>query len=183
MRSLSLLWIGWWSSVLLAKSTLALPFFPFAKKKYTPLLYFRVPTMPECEAMDAAIKEMEKELGVRVERLDVLRDPAAEALLTVLTTDKTPPFLYNRESCQVLHVPFKEGRKKKDVYIDKRKIRAWAKGRLVQSSNLERPSSSAAPTVLSQKGNAMEQSELLEDMALTPEQLKGKQKMKERTKK
>lgn len=137
--------------------------------------------MPECDAMETAVKQVESELGVHVERLDILRDPAAEAALGLLT-QRTPPFLYHRESCQVVSTSARPGEKidpDMDVKVDTDRIRAWAKGRFLP------PKSSGprigAPVVLSQKDNAMDQDELLEDMSLTPEQRKGKQAIKERT--
>jgi hypothetical protein len=156
---------------------------PFAKKKYTPLLFFKVPAglIPECDVMEETVSQVEKELGVTVERLDILRDPAAEAALSLLT-QRTPPFLYNRESCQVVSTSARPGEKvdpTMDVRVDKDRVRAWAKGRFL-------PPKSAgprigAPVVLQQKDNAMDQDELLQDMELTPEQRKGKEAIKERT--
>jgi hypothetical protein len=152
---------------------------PHKNKHYTPLVYFTVPPglIPECDAMDKCLSQVEEELDVRVERLDVLRRPEAEAVLTLLTT-RTPPFLYHRESCQVVHVP-KGGR------VDPSRIRAWAKGRyLVPVAAAAAASSSSQggpPIVLSQESTAIDQDELLEDALLTPLQRKGKQAIRERT--
>jgi hypothetical protein len=148
-------------------------------KYYTPLVYFTVPPglIPECDAMDKCLNQVEEELGVRVERLDVLRRPEAEAVLTLLTT-RTPPFLYHRESCQVVHVP-KGGR------VDPSRIRAWAKGRylapVAASSAASSNSQGGPPIVLSQESTAIDQDELLEEALLTPLQRKGKQAIRERT--
>jgi hypothetical protein len=146
--------------------------------KYTPLVYFTVPPglIPECDAVGKCLNQVEEELDVRVERLDVLRRPEAEAVLTLLTT-RTPPFLYHRESCQVVHVP-KGGR------VDPSRIRAWAKGRYlapVASSSASSNSQGGPPIVLSQESTAIDQDELLEDALLTPLQRKGKQAIRERT--
>jgi hypothetical protein len=148
--------------------------------KYTPLVYFTVPPglIPECDAMDKCLNKVKEELDVRVERLDVLRRPEAEAVLTLLTT-RTPPFLYHRESCQVVHVP-KGGR------VDPSRIRAWAKGRYLApvaaaSSAASSNSQGGPPIVLSQESTAIDQDELLEEALLTPLQRKGKQAIRERT--
>jgi hypothetical protein len=149
------------------------------RPRYTPLVYFTVPPglIPECDAMEKCVSKVEEELDVRVERLDVLRRPEAEAVLTLLTT-RTPPFLYHRESCQVVHVA-KGGR------VDASRVRAWARGRyLAPTSNGGASSQSAGrgpPVVLSQESTAIDQDELLEDALLTPLQRKGKQAIRERT--
>ena len=111
-----------------------LPF--MGKKEYTPLVFFTVPQglMPENDAMEQAVSDVEKELGVRVERLDILRNPAAEGAMALLT-GKSPPFLYNRESCQTVHLPPTStgagdaSAASFPVYVDKERLRAWAKGR------------------------------------------------------
>ena len=154
---------------------------PFRKQKYTPLVFFKVPPgiLPESDALELSVRELEKELGVRVERLDILRDPAAEAVLAMLT-QKSPPFLYHRESCQVIHMPPKSGKSDQDMpmVIDKTRLRAWAKGRVVPSARATAKVST--PLVLSGEDNSISQEELLEDMTLTPNQRKGKKMMEER---
>ena len=167
-------------SLSFAKASLRIPF--LSRKKYTPLVFFKVPPglIPECDAMDQKVKEVEKELGVRVERLDILRDPSAEAVLRLLTK-RTPPFLYNRESCQVVHMTPRKGESEKDmpIVVDKDRITAWAKGRYLPAQR--DISKVKTPVVLSQEDNAIDQADLLEDMALTPLQRKGKQAIRERT--
>lgn len=147
------------------------------KKEYTPLIFFTVPkdTIPECDEMEKVVSEVEKELGVNVERLDVVRDPTAEATWSVLT-QRRPPFLYNRESCQVVYV---DGVKSESSPIDKERVRAWAKGRFLPSQNAKAKSNT--PVVLAQEDNAIDQADLIQDMSLTPEQKKGKEAMKKRT--
>ena len=65
------------------------------------------------------------------------------------------------------------------------RLRAWAKGRMVSSSARMGVTgiASRAPSAArqQQKANA-EEEEMIENMALSPTQLEGKQKMKERTK-
>lgn len=139
----------------------------FRKKQYTPLLFFKVPSglIPECDEMEAAVSKVEKDLGVAVERLDVARVPENEALLALLT-QRSPPFLYHRESCQSLYQP-----------NDVSRIRAWAKGRYL---GMSKHNIVKAPTVVAQEQKAMEQEELLDDLTLTDLQKEGKERMKER---
>ena len=164
------------------------------KKQYTPLLFFTVPAglMAECDAVEQTVREVEKELGVRVARMDVLRNPANEAVLAVLAQQRTPPFLYHRESCQTISITptattsgnAKSKKKSMPVAVDKERIRAWAKGwYLTTTGSMDMGSAgkNAPPVVLQQEDTAMDQAELLEDMALTPEQLRGKRLMQERT--
>jgi len=160
-------------------------------KEYTPLLFFKVPPglMPECDAMEKTVREIEKELGVRVERMDILRKPENEALLALLAQQRTPPLLYHRESCQTVYLTPTKGSSSagKKVYVNKDRVRAWAKGRYLthHSAAAVMPDNNkvAPPTLLpSQERGAVDQSELLEEMALTPEQRQGKGLIEERTK-
>lgn len=154
----------------------ALPKIPFlSKKAYTPLLFFTVPkdNIAACDEMEKVVSEVEKELGVRVERLDILRDPDAEATMSVLT-QRRPPFLYHRESCQTVYVQGES-----PGPIDKDRVRVWAKGRLLAAQSAK--SKSKAPVVLSQEDNAIDQEDLIQDMSLTPEQKRGKEAIKKRT--
>jgi len=160
-------------------------------KEYTPLLFFKVPAglMPECDAMEKTVREIEKELGVRVERMDILRKPENEALLALLTQQRTPPFLYHRESCQTVYLTPTKGSSsagRKKVYVNKDRVRAWAKGRFLTRHSAALEDSVAAQKVnapiLMETEEAMDQSELLEELALTPEQLQGKRLIEERTK-
>jgi hypothetical protein len=114
--------------------------------------------------------------------MDILRKPENEAVLALLT-QRTPPFLYHRESCQVVHVTPAKGKGKAPVYVDKDRIRAWAKGRyLPRPTIVQREGDKVrGPTVMQQEDNAISQEELLEDLALTPEQREGKRKIQERT--
>ena len=173
---------------------------------YTPLLFFTVPRglLPECDAMEDAVRQVERELQVRVQRLDVLRQPANEAVLHLITQQHTPPFLYHRESCQTMYLTpaqqgagsasKKEKETKKEIYVNKDRIRAWAKGRYLTGHSAAAGSMedgmavkkvnapNLLPTQDSEDGGAMDQAELMEEMALTPEQLKGKRLIEERTK-
>ena len=93
---------------------------PSSKKKYTPLCFFSFPKgySKECDNLEKIVSDIEKEIGCRVERFDVARDPAAEATLALLTS-RGVPFLYNRESCQTIA----------SSKIDKSRVIAWAKGK------------------------------------------------------
>jgi hypothetical protein len=169
---------------------------PFRRRRnYTPLVFFKVPqgNIAECDEMEQVIKQVEQELGVRVERLDIARDPSAAATLNVLT-HHGPPYLYHRESLQTIFVLDPMGSRKETKLeensvampkIDKDRVRAWAKGRYLPPPGLKfgLPTSNNAPVLISKEDNAMDQDELeaLKDMSLTPEQLQGKQAMKERT--
>jgi hypothetical protein len=131
----------------------------FGKKEYTPLVFFKVPPglIPECDAMEESVSQVEKELGVRV---DILRDPSAEAALGMLT-QRTPPFLYNRESCQVVSTSARPGEKidpNMAVAVDADRVRAWAKGRFLPPK--KSGAKIGAPVVLSQDDKGMDQDEL-----------------------
>jgi hypothetical protein len=175
-----------------------IPFLPSNKKQYTPLVFFKVPkgSIPECDEMEKVVSQVERELGVRVERLDVARDPSAQATLAVLTQQYGPPYLYHRESLQTIHVRRDDmsGKQKKEEaaslmgsVIDKARVRAWAKGRYLPPPGIKFGVSSSigkAPVVVDKVDNAMDQDELTEAMkesSMTPEQLQGKEAMKERT--
>jgi hypothetical protein len=181
-------------------ASLRVPFLPSNRKKYTPLVFFTLPKgrSAECDAMEKIVSQVERELGVRVERLDCARDPAAPATLAVMTQRRPAPFLYHRESCQIVYVPGVEDSERKGVadaaaasspsatpVIDKRRVRAWAKGRFLPPPgvNLDQRSSSStrAPIVIGKDDNALDQNELIKDATLTPMQLKGKEAMRART--
>jgi hypothetical protein len=160
-------------------SAIRVPSFLSKKKKYTPLLFFTAPKdmIPECDEMDKVVTEVEKDLGVHVERLDIVRDPTAEALMVVLT-QRNPPYLYNRESCQVVYVP--PAGKQAAQPIDKTRVLAWAKGRFLPS---QRPGTkSGVPGVIvSQEDNSLDQKDILEDETLSPQAKSGKEAIKKKT--
>lgn len=158
-------------SLLLVSSTRAL--FPFRKEKYNPVLFFKVPPglIPECDDMEKCVKEAEKELGVKVERMDAARDPDTAALLSLLTKGRNPPLLYHRESLQMLSVP------------EKGRVRSLIKGRLLNVGVKKEPKGrKGKPTIVEDDDSALDQQELMEDQMLTPLQRKGKQSIRERTK-
>jgi len=176
-------------------SNIKVPFVSkFKKKEYTPLVFFTFPKgyVDECDEMESIVSEVEQELGVRVERLDIARDSAAQATMQLLTSQQGPPFLYNRESCQVVHGASQaRSRKKNDASdlesagIDKARVRAWAKGRFLPPPGVKigatKKKSNNAPIFVSQEDTALDQEELIKESSLTPEQLEGKRAMEERT--
>jgi hypothetical protein len=175
-------------------SNIRVPFLSKLKKKeYTPLVFFTFPKgyVDECDEMETVVSEVERELGVRVERLDIARDSAAQSTMQLLTSQQGPPFLYHRESCQVIHgASSQRTNKNNDASeasggIDKARVRAWAKGRYLPPPGVKLGVSSKrsnkAPVVISQEDNALDQDELIKESSLTPEQLEGKRAMEERT--
>jgi hypothetical protein len=139
--------------------------FPFFRSKrqsaYTPLIFFTVPPglSAECDAMEKVVRGVEKDLGVVVQRLDILRDPASEAVLNAILSPQgasvTPPLLYHRESRQTIHVspPVTTTKSasgnagdssakaasasRRTIAIDPDRVRAWAKGRYLAPSKAE----------------------------------------------
>jgi hypothetical protein len=170
---------------------------------YTPLLFFTLPPgiNPVCDTTDRVVRQVERELQVHVERLDILRQPENEGVLLAVAQSLSPPpgspqppFLYHRESRQIYQVAVPNANKKTASstannipYIDKERIRAWAKGRYLSPSiggghRVAPAAAPDAPVVDDATSGAMDQAELMEEMSLTPEQLKGKRLMQERTK-
>ena len=125
--------------------------------------------------------------------MDLFRNPPSQALLQLLGEE--PPLLYNRESCQVYHVPPPKGSsaaaKRQADPVDYDAIRAWAKGRQVTSSPKPRAAAKMKSPILilsnndDESSSGIDQDELLlqqQDSALTPLQRKGKEAIQERTK-
>lgn len=150
----------------------------WGRKKASPsVILLKVPKglLPDCDLMETTIRQVESELKVKVHRIDVLRDPAAEALLNRFGNSgetMQPPVLFHRDSLQCL-----TGR----ASIDQ--VRALVQGRLVQQNTKLRtkPNAQAPMMVVEQEDKSLDQSELLEDLSLTPEQREGKRKMEERS--
>ena len=124
------------------------------------------------------------------------------------TIQPQPPLLYHRESRQIYQVlpsPTSSSSSKsststvvhssKPPYMDKEQIRAWAKGRYLSpfiasrgndDTKLSKSSSSAPIVVVNENQSHDEEMNaqmegVLDEMALSPEQLKGKRLMEERT--
>eukprot|EP01082_Thalassiosira_pseudonana_P011484 g10578.t1 g10578 contig4:2140361-2141068(+) len=158
----------------------SMPSFMTKRSHYTPLLFFKVPsgTLPECDDMEKLIKTIEKENGVQVQRLDIMRDRAAKKLYEKLVEGnlRSPfPLLYHRESLQRVY-----------GLADKDLVRSWSKGRLLPDQN----ANEKAVTVLGGAGDDemlgeeefmdMEELEMEMDQELTPMQRRGKEAMKRR---
>ena len=180
----------------------AVRFWPLDRNKndYTPLVFFTLPPglSPEVDAMEQAVRKVERQLHVRVERMDLLRQPESEAVLrSVGRGMAAPPYLYHRESLQVYSMtPTKSGggdddeeseaARRYSVPVDVDRIRAWAKGRYLPPKVEQKIGGIKvfAPTRVASRGddgNTEDEDELLEELTMTPLQRKGKQAMKERT--
>ena len=84
---------------------------------------FNVPkgTIEENDAMEKVVRQVEKELNVKVERMDILRDRFARNLyekVDEIEFKGKVPLLYHRESRQSIYGLDSTAR-----------VRAWAKGR------------------------------------------------------
>jgi hypothetical protein len=148
------------------------------KKTYTPLLFFTVPkgTMDECDGMEKVVKSLEKEQGIRVERLDIMRDRAARSLYDKLVEGnlRSPfPLLYHRESLQRVY-----------GLADKDLVRSWSKGRLLPDSDDDNEKEVSVlggeEGIPPEEEVDMEELELELDQELTPMQRRGKEAMKRR---
>jgi len=101
---------------------------PFLKQndEYTPLIFFTAPkdTVPASDAMEKIVSDVEKEMNVKVQRFDVLRDRMSRKLYEKIVEgeigDRTNmfPLLYHRES-----------RQKVFGLTDAERVKSWAKGR------------------------------------------------------
>lgn len=182
--------------------SIRLPFLSTKRKEsYTPLIFFtsQKGQSPACDKMEEVVTEVEKELGVKVQRLNLSRDENAAVTLSLLTS-KPPPFLYHRESLQVIDIPDAENEKddaaagggksgggqddddeeKKSAKstaavasIDKERVRAWAKGRFLPPLGITMQELSA--------GEIAQQADMIEDMTLSPQAKSGKEAIKKRT--
>jgi hypothetical protein len=146
----------------------------FFKKRYNPVIFFSVPPgiIPECDEMEECIRQVEKELHVKVDRMDVARNENAAALLSLLSGANNPPLLYHRESRQMVSS------------AERGRIRALIKGRFLEtdpSSKRKGKREKADALVVADEDAALEQQDLMEDQMLTPLQRKGKQAIRERT--
>ncbi|KAL3809970.1 hypothetical protein ACHAXA_007746 [Cyclostephanos tholiformis] len=168
------------SSAALRRPPLQAAAFLKRRKSYTPLLFFKVPkgTMDECDRMEGVVKAVEKDLGVRVERLDIMRDRAARKLYEKLVEGdlRSPfPLLYHRESLQRVY-----------GVADIDLVRSWSKGRLLP----DRGNDADGETISVLGGSEddppeememdMEELEMEMDAELTPVQRRGKEAMKRR---
>lgn len=146
-------------------SAIKLPFGILQKKQYTPLIMFKVPpgTVEECDIMEKVVKSIEKDLGVKVERLDILRDRFARNLyekVDEIEFEGKIPLLYNRESRQSIY-----------GLDSKERVKAWAQGRWLTSK----------PSTDDRKFIADEEDEIYMEQELTDLQQEGRDKILERS--
>lgn len=125
--------------------------------------------------MEKIVKQVEKELGVRVERLDAARDKYANNLMHMLH-DAGGPILYHRESKQMI-----------PSVTDIHRTRAWAKGRRVKSVKKTMDGGGAdgdirLPDEMDIVVDGQDDDED-EDEGRTPRQKAGKQAIRDRTRK
>jgi hypothetical protein len=138
--------------------------------------------MDECDAMEKYIRSIEKEQGVYVERLDIMRNFDARRLYDKLVEgDRRSPFplLYNRESLQRVY-----------GIADIDYVRSWSKGRLLPDRDDIDGAISRLEKKVSVLGGGedggipeeldMEEFEMEMDAELTPVQRRGKEAMKRR---
>ena len=125
--------------------------------------------------MEKIIKSLEKETGVKVERLDIMRSREAKSLYEKLVEGnlRSPfPLLYHRESLQRVY-----GLEDKDL------VRSWTKGRLLPIEDTKEKK----VTVFGGDDDAddmedmdMDELEMELDEELSPMQRRGKEAMKRR---
>jgi hypothetical protein len=154
-------------SVLFGKAcAIKLPFGLLQKKQYTPLIMFKVPkgSVEECDKMEKIVKSVEKDLGVKIERLDILRDRFARNLyekVDEIEFEGKIPLLYNRESRQSIY-----------GLESKERVKAWAQGRWLTS----KPSTDDRKFIADENDD-----EIYIEQDLTELQQQGREKIMERT--
>uniref|UniRef100_A0A7S2QZE5 Thioredoxin domain-containing protein n=1 Tax=Eucampia antarctica TaxID=49252 RepID=A0A7S2QZE5_9STRA len=158
------------------------------KKQYTPLIFFKVPKgqLASSDEMEKMVCDLEKELDVKVERMDVLRDRFARKLYSAIDLEMDYagklPLLYHRESRQTIYGQCR----------NKTRLNAWAKGRLLSFSK-KMDFSDAASNNNNDEGISFtadedeeemelqrEEFERMEEAAMTDLQRRGKDAMKKR---
>lgn len=146
-----------------------------AHREYTHLVYFFSNSESGRDlSMERVISDVEKELNVRVERLNISKNPAAAISLSLVSEGRNAaPCLYNRESCCVF--PSDD---KKEVPT-KTDVKTWAKGRFITTSDTYAAphKSKRRPEFAGKENSFLEQDELadsIKEQSLTPEELEGK---------
>lgn len=125
----------------------------------------------ECDFVEKMVSQVEKELGVRVERFDVMRDRNARLLFDKLDVQSKQqlPLLYHRESRQSVF-----------GLTDKNRVRAWAKGRWL-SADYKPTLPAEFYSIEEEDAEGLGGEEMMmEDEDLTPLQKKGKNAMRDR---
>ena len=130
-------------------------------------------TYKTADEMEKMIQSLEKETGLNVQRLDIMRDQAAKKLYEKLTESnlRSPfPLLYHRESLQRIY-----------GMVDEDVLRSWSKGRLLPVADEKEV------TVLpgadydgEEEEMDLEELEIEMDRELTPVQRRGKEAIKKR---
>ena len=119
------------------------------------------------------MRSLEKETGLKVQRLDIMKDRAAKKLYEKLIEGnlRSPfPLLYHRESLQRVY-----------GLADKDLVKSWSKGRLLPV--VDEKKVTVLPGVdddAMEEEMDMEEMEMEMDRDLTPVQRKGKEAMKKR---
>ena len=107
---------------------------------YSPLICLTLPSSllfnEQKTVHQSLLQQLQKEcnnINIPILELDILKDPAAEAIWTLLNNNNNnaalqPPLLYHRESKQMISLS-NSSADKTTVSIEK--LRAWAKGRII----------------------------------------------------
>eukprot|EP00956_Cyclotella_meneghiniana_P004572 scaffold5636_cov73-Cyclotella_meneghiniana.AAC.4 len=122
--------------------------------------------------MEKIVRLIEKETGVCVERLDIMRDRAAKKLYEKLIEGnlRSPfPLLYHRESLQRVY-----------GLADKDLVRSWSKGRLLPVMDDKEVTILPGEDEEIQEEMDLEELESEFDRELSPVQRRGKEAMKKR---
>ena len=125
--------------------------------------------------MEKMIQSLEKESGINVQRLDIMRDQAAKKLYEKLTESnlRSPfPLLYHRESLQRIY-----------GMVDEDLVRSWSKGRLLPVVDEKEVTVLPGADGGVEDEMDMEELEMEMDRELTPAQRRGKEAMKKRMEK
>lgn len=131
------------------------------------------------DAMEKVVRKIEKDLNVRVERMDIARDRAAERLYNLLSP-QLPPLLYHRESKQMIQLKVNPDEEKPNLRIDVDRVRAWAKGRFLAPLPVAADRAGGSPKLFATEEAGIDQEDLM-DAGMTPLQRKGKEAIKQRT--
>lgn len=126
--------------------------------------------------MEKMISKLEKENGIRVERLDIMRDRMARKLYEKVVEGNMRasfPVLYHRESLQRVY-----------GLADKDLVRSWSKGRLLPDLNAKNEKEMVVlggdEDEMEGEEMDLEEIELQMDQELTPAQRRGKEAMRRR---
>lgn len=125
--------------------------------------------------MEKIVRSVEKETGLHVERLDIMRDRTAKKLYEKLIEGnlRSPfPLLYHRESLQRVY-----------GLADKDLVRSWSKGRLLPVMDDKEVTILPGEDEEMEEEMDLEELEMEMDRELSPVQRRGKEAMKKRMEK